>query len=91
MGQGDFIYERDLSKKMSKKIYTLTIYQRIFKENHFTQFGENMIERAPKYEVITQCVFRKYSMDQMFSVFLKASKEAPNTEFFLVRIFPYSD
>ena len=47
-------------------------------ESHITQFGENLIERAQEYEVIKmdkkQRVFRKESMHEMFSVFLKESR-----------------
>ena len=47
-------------------------------ESHITQFGENLTERAPEYEVITmdkkQRVFRKESTHEMFSIFLKASR-----------------
>ena len=47
-------------------------------ESHITGFGENLIERAPEYEVIKtdkkQSVFRKESMHEMFSIFLKASR-----------------
>ena len=47
-------------------------------ESHITQFGENLTERAPEYEVIKmdkkQRVFCKESMHEMFSIFLKASR-----------------
>ena len=47
-------------------------------ESHITGFGENLIERAPEYKVTKmdkkQRVFRKESMHEMFSIFLKASR-----------------
>ena len=47
-------------------------------ESHITRFGENLIERAPEYEVIKmdkkQRVFRKESMREMFNIFLRASR-----------------
>ena len=43
-----------------------------------TRFGENLIRRAPEYEVIKhdkkQRVFCKESTHEMFSIFLKASR-----------------
>ena len=58
-----------------KNIYLIYLSENeIFKESHFTRFRENLIERAPKYEVITQRVFFKGSMTEMFSIFLKASR-----------------
>ena len=47
-------------------------------ESHITGFSENLIEKTPEYEVIKtdkkQSVFRKESMHEMFSIFLKASR-----------------
>ena len=47
-------------------------------ESHITRFSENLIEKTPEYEVIKtdkkQSVFRKESMHEMFSIFLKASR-----------------
>ena len=63
----------DLHELKSIYLNYLSDYE-IFKESHFTRFRENLIEGAPKYEVITQRVFRKDSMTEMFSIFLKASK-----------------
>ena len=46
--------------------------------SRITRFGENLIESAPEYEVIKmdkkQRVFRKESMREMFSIFLKTSR-----------------
>ena len=51
---------------------------KIFIESHITRFGENLIERAPEYEVIKhdkkQRVFCKEFMNKMLSVFLTASR-----------------
>ena len=47
-------------------------------ESRTTRFGENLTERASEYEVIKmdkkQRVFRKVSMHEMFSIFLKAPR-----------------
>ena len=47
-------------------------------ESHIIQFSENLIERAPEYEVIKmdvkRRVFRKKFMHEMFSIFLKTSR-----------------
>ena len=47
-------------------------------ESHITRFSENLIERAPEYEVIKmdikQRVFRQKSMHETFSIFLKTSR-----------------
>ena len=46
--------------------------------SRITRFGENLIESALEYEVIKmdkkQLVFRKESMREMFSIFLKTSR-----------------
>ena len=50
----------------------------IFIDSHIARFGENLIERVPEYEVVKhdkrQRIFRKESMHEMFSIFLKASR-----------------
>ena len=47
-------------------------------DSNITRFGENLIERAPEYEVIKmdnkQGFFCKESMHEMLSIFLKASR-----------------
>ena len=60
-----------------EKIYLdyLSEYE-ILIESHITGFGENLIEKAPEYKVIKtdKSVFRKESMHEMFSIFLKVSR-----------------
>ena len=50
----------------------------IFIDSHIARFGENLIERVPEHEVVKhdkrQRIFRKESMHEMFSIFLKASR-----------------
>ena len=50
----------------------------IFIKSHITRFRENLIERAPENGPIKhdekQHVFRKESMHEMFSIFLKSSR-----------------
>ena len=73
------VAKEDFDLRELENIYLdyLSEYE-IFMESHITRFGENLIKRAPKYEVMKhdkkQLVFRKEPIHEMFSIFLKASR-----------------